>query len=285
MQFKFMKYRKLSYLVSGILLAATILSLCFKGLNYGIDFAGGIVLDVKPVAEEYDISKMRSDLGAWKPEMQQDDKGNVMIRIGLEKNATDEQQNQAVREIKAVLGDKVEYEQIQVVGPKIGGELIRGGIFAVIFAFIMMSVYVWIRYRGGYAAGALISLSLDFMLMFGFFSIVGLEFSQTAIAVILTGVGYSINDKIVNYDRIMENSEKYLNMPTRELIDLSVNEMLSRTLMTSVSTALGMMALWVFAGNVLGDFAIAMLFCIVMGTLTSIFVSNACLLYFNIRSK
>ncbi|MDR1071392.1 MAG: protein translocase subunit SecF [Rickettsiales bacterium] len=280
-----MKYRKLSYLVSGILLAATILSLCFKGLNYGIDFAGGIVLDVKPVAEEYDISKMRSDLGAWKPEMQQDDKGNVMIRIGLEKNATDEQQNQAVREIKAVLGDKVEYEQIQVVGPKIGGELIRGGIFAVIFAFIMMSVYVWIRYRGGYAAGALISLSLDFMLMFGFFSIVGLEFSQTAIAVILTGVGYSINDKIVNYDRIMENSEKYLNMPTRELIDLSVNEMLSRTLMTSVSTALGMMALWVFAGNVLGDFAIAMLFCIVMGTLTSIFVSNACLLYFNIRSK
>jgi preprotein translocase SecF subunit len=285
MQFKFMKYRKLSYLVSGILLIATILSLCFKGLNYGIDFAGGIVLDVKPVAEGYDIAKMRSDLGAWKPEMQQDDRGNVMIRIGLEKNATDEQQNQAVREIKAVLGDKVEYEQIQVVGPKIGGELIRGGIFAVIFAFIMMSVYVWIRYRGGYAAGALISLSLDFMLMFGFFSIIGLEFSQTAIAVILTGVGYSINDKIVNYDRIMENSEKYLNMPTRELIDLSVNEMLSRTLMTSVSTALGMAALWIFAGNVLGDFAIAMLFCIVMGTLTSIFVSNACLLYFNIRSQ
>jgi preprotein translocase SecF subunit len=280
-----MKYRKLSYLVSGLLLVATILSLCFKGLNYGIDFAGGIVLDVKPTAVGYDISKMRSDLGAWNPEMQQDDRDNVMIRIGLEKNATDEQQNQAVREIKAVLGDKVEYEQIQVVGPKIGGELIRGGIFAVIFAFIMMSIYVWIRYRGGYAAGALISLSLDFMLMFGFFSIVGLEFSQTAIAVILTGVGYSINDKIVNYDRIMENSEKYAKMPTGELIDLSVNEMLSRTLMTSVSTALGMIALWVFAGNVLGDFAIAMLFCIVMGTLTSIFVSNACLLYFNIRNQ
>jgi preprotein translocase subunit SecF len=280
-----MKYRKLSYLVSGLLVLTTILSLCFKGLNYGIDFAGGIVMDVKQQAEGYDIAKMRSDLGAWRPEMQQDDKGNVMIRIGLAKNATDEQQNQVVREIKSVLGDKVAYEQIQVVGPKIGGELIRGGIFAVIFAFIMMSIYVWIRYKGGYAAGALISLSLDFMLMFGFFSVVGLEFSQTAIAVILTGVGYSINDKIVNYDRVMENSKKYTRMPSVELIDLSVNEMLSRTLMTSVSTALGMIALLVFAGNVLGEFAIAMLFCIVMGTLTSIFVSNACLLYFDIRDK
>ncbi|MDR3208633.1 MAG: protein translocase subunit SecF [Rickettsiales bacterium] len=285
MRFRFMRYRKLSYIISGALVLATILSLCFKGLNYGIDFAGGIVMDVKPAAAGYDIAQMRSDLGAWKPEMQQDDRGSVMIRIGLAKDATDEQQNQVVREIKSVLGNRVSYEQIQVVGPKIGGELIRGGIFAVIFAFIMMSVYVWIRYRGGYAIGSLISLSLDFMLMFGFFSVVGLEFSQTAIAVILTGVGYSINDKIVNYDRIMENSKRYIRMPTGELIDLSVNEMLSRTLMTSVSTALGMLALLVFAGNVLGEFAIAMLFCIFMGTLTSIFVSNACLLYFNIRDK
>jgi len=174
---------------------------------------------------------------------------------------------------------------MQIVGPKIGGELIRGGILAIIFAFIMMSIYVWIRYKGGYAVGAFISLLFDFMLMFGFFSVFGLEFSQTAIAVILTGVGYSINDKIVNYDRIMENSKKYHKMPTAELIDLSVNEMLGRTLMTSITTALAMVSLLMFAKGVLGDFASAMLFCIFMGTLSSIFVSNACLLYFNIREE
>lgn len=285
MKFQFMKYRKLSYLISGALILLSILSLSFKGLNYGIDFAGGIAMEVRSAKPDYNIAKMRSDLSAWKPELQEDTKGNILIRIGLAKSATDEMQNQAVREIKSVLGNNVSYEQIQIVGPKIGDELIRGGILAVIFAFIMMSMYVWIRYRGGYAIGAFISLSLDFIMMFGFFSIVGLEFSQTAIAVILTGVGYSINDKIVNYDRIMENSQKYHKMPTINLIDLSVNEMLSRTLMTSISTALAMIALLVFATGVLGEFAIAMLFCIVEGTLSSIFVSNACLIHFKIRES
>ena len=285
MKFQFMKYRKLSYLISGALILLSILSLSFKWLNYGIDFAGGIAMEVRSAKPDYNIAKMRSDLSAWKPELQEDTKGNILIRIGLAKSATDEMQNQAVREIKYVLGNNVSYEQIQIVGPKIGDELIRGGILAVIFAFIMMSMYVWIRYRGGYAIGAFISLSLDFIMMFGFFSIVGLEFSQTAIAVILTGVGYSINDKIVNYDRIMENSQKYHKMPTINLIDLSVNEMLSRTLMTSISTALAMIALLVFATGVLGEFAIAMLFCIVEGTLSSIFVSNACLIHFKIRES
>jgi SecD/SecF fusion protein len=148
-----------------------------------------------------------------------------------------------------------------------------------------MAVYVWIRYKGGYAIGSFISLGLDFILMFGFFSVTGLEFSQVAIAVVLTGIGYSINDKIVNYDRIEENAKKYHKMPTNELIDLSVNEMLGRTMLTSISTMLGMIAMLVFAGGVLGDFAIAMLFSIVEGTFTSIFVSNACLMNFNIRDR
>ena len=285
MKLRFMRYRKLSYWISGAAVALSILSLVFRGMNYGIDFSGGISMEVRPVSGEYDISKMRSDLAKWKPELQADNKNNVLIRVGLSKSATDEQQNQVVREIKSVLGERVSYNHIQVVGPKIGSELIRGGIFATIFAFIMMSIYIWVRYRGGYAAGSLISLMLDFILMFGFFSITGLEFSQEAIAVILTGVGYSINDKIVNYDRIMENSKKYKNMETSDVIDLSVNEMLSRTLMTSTTTMLGMISLFIFAGAVLGEFAIAMLFCIVMGTLTSIYVSNVCLIHFNIREN
>ena len=170
-----------------------------------------------------------------------------------------------------------------MVGPKIGGELVRGGILAILFAFVMMAIYVWIRYKGGYAVGAFVSLFLDFVLMFGFFSITGLEFNQTAIAVILTGIGYSINDKIVNYDRIDENVKKYHKMPMGDLIDLSVNEMLRRTMLTSVSTLLAMFGLSLFGGQVLREFAYAMGFSVIMGTFTSIYISNIMLYHFNLR--
>ena len=283
MKLHFMKYRKLSYWVSGILVAISILSLATRGLNYGIDFAGGISMEVTPVAADYTIDKMRSDLSAFSPELQSVDGGSILLRVGLPKGATDAQQNERVRDIKEILGNKVQYSQVQIVGPKIGGELVRGGILAILVSFVLMSVYIWIRYRGGYAVGSFVSLVLDFILMFGFFSVVGLEFNQTSIAVILMGIGYSINDKVVNYDRIDENIKKYHKMPMTELIDLSINEMLHRTVMTSLSTILAMVGLYFFGGLMLKDFAVAMTFAIVMGTLTSIYISNVILYHFNLR--
>jgi len=280
-----MKYRKLSYIVSTILIALSIFSVSTNGLNYGIDFAGGIVMEVKSKSPDFGITEMRGALASFRPELQEDGSGNVMIRLGLSDGSTDDAQNTIVREIRDILGDRVTYEQMQIVGPKIGAELIRGGIMAVIFAFFMMALYIWVRYKGGYAVGALVSLFHDFILMFGFFSATGLEFSQVAIAVILTGIGYSINDKVVNYDRIQENARKYAKMPKDELIDLSVNEMLMRTVRTSASTALVMIALWVFAGGVLGEFAMAMLFSIFMGAFSSIFISNSLLLNFELRDN
>ncbi|MBQ3039890.1 MAG: protein translocase subunit SecF [Alphaproteobacteria bacterium] len=283
MKLHFMKYRKLSYIISGALLLISVLSILIRGFNYGIDFSGGISMEVTPVAETMTIDKMRSELAEFSPELQQIDGNAILIRLGLPKGVTDAQQNERVAQIKNILGDQVTYSQVQIVGPKIGGELIRGGILAIIFAFLMMAVYVWVRYRGGYAVGALVSLFLDFVLMFGFFSITGLEFNQTAIAVILTGIGYSINDKVVNYDRIEENVKKYHKMPMPELIDLSINEMFRRTMMTSVSTLLAMLGLFLFSGEVLREFAIAMTFSIVMGTFTSIYISNVVLLNFDLR--
>ena len=283
MKLHFMKYRKLSYWISGALIVLSILSLLFRGLNYGIDFAGGISMEVTPVAAEYTVDKMRAELAQFSPELQQIDGGSVLIRVGLPKGATDAMQNERVREIKNILGDNVTYAQVQIVGPKIGGELIRGGIWAILVSFILMSVYIWIRYRGGYAVGSFVSLLLDFVLMFGFFSIMGLEFNQTAIAVILMGVGYSINDKVVNYDRIDENIKKYHKMPMDDLIDLSVNEMLSRTLRTSVSTILALVGIYIFGNQMLREFSIAMTFSIIMGTLTSIYISNVILYHFNLR--
>ena len=286
MKLKFMKYRKLSYWIAGALIALSIISLFVRGLNYGIDFAGGISMEVKPVSTEYTIDKMRADLEQFNPELQSvGNDGAILVRVGLPKGATDAQQNQRVAEIKNILGDNVEYSQVQIVGPKIGGELVRGGILAVLFSFILMSVYIWARYRGGYAIGSFISLCLDFVIMFGFFSIAGLEFNQTAIAVMLTGIGYSINDKVVNYDRIEENIKKYHKMPMDDLIDLSVNEMMRRTIMTGVSTILAMVALYLFGGPALRDFAIAMTFAVVMGTFTSIYISNVILYHFNLRDS
>ena len=283
MKIHFMKYRKVAYLVSGALVLLSVLSLLFRGLNYGIDFSGGISMEVTPIEESYTIDKMRSQLSEFNPELQQVDGKSILIRLGLPKDATDAQQNERVTQIKNILGDSVEYSQVQIVGPKIGGELVRGGILAILFAFVMMAIYVWIRYRGGYAVGAFVSLFLDFVLMFGFFSITGLEFNQTAIAVILTGIGYSINDKVVNYDRIDENVKKYHKMPMSDLIDLSVNEMLRRTMLTSVSTLLAMVGIFLFGGAMLRDFALAMGFSIVMGTFTSIYISNMILYNFNLR--
>lgn len=283
MKLHFMKYRKLSYWISGALVVLSILSLLFHGLNYGIDFAGGIAMEVTPVNAEMTIDKMRSELAQFSPELQEIDGGAILVRVGLPKGATDIMQNERVREIKDILGESVKYDQVQIVGPKIGGELVRGGIWAIFVSFVLMSVYIWIRYRGGYAVGSFISLLLDFVLMFGFFSVMGLEFNQTAIAVILMGVGYSINDKVVNYDRIDENIKKYHKMPMDELIDLSVNEMLSRTIRTSVSTILALIGIYIFGGQMLKEFAVAMTFAIVMGTATSIYISNVILYHFNLR--
>ncbi|MGN0916699.1 MAG: protein translocase subunit SecF [Candidatus Enterousia sp.] len=283
MKFHFMKYRKLSYWVSGILVALSILSLATRGLNYGIDFSGGIAMEVTPITPEFTIDKMRSELAAFSPELQSVDGDSILIRVGLPKGATDAEQNARVGEIKNILGDQVQYSQVQIVGPKIGGELVRGGILAILVSFVLMSIYIWIRYRGGYAVGSFVSLILDFILMFGFFSVTGMEFNQTSIAVILMGIGYSINDKVVNYDRIDENIKQYHKMPMDDLIDLSVNEMLHRTIMTSVSTILAMIGLYVFGGLLLKDFAVAMTFSIVMGTLTSVYISNVILYHFNLR--
>lgn len=283
MQLHFMKYRKLSYWISGILVLLSVVCLVFRGLNYGIDFSGGISMEVIPQSADYTVDKMRAALAEFKPELQAVDGGSVLVRVGLPKGSTDAQQNERVSQIKNILGDNVSYSQVQIVGPKIGGELIRGGILAVLVSFVLMSVYIWIRYRGGYAVGSFVSLVLDFVLMFGFFSLTGLEFNQTAIAVILMGIGYSINDKVVNYDRIDENIKRYHKMHMDDLIDLSVNEMLHRTVMTSVSTILAMVGLYVFGGIMLHDFAVAMTFSIVMGTLTSIYISNVILYHFNLR--
>jgi len=284
MKLHFMKHRKTSYWISGILVVLSVLALLFKGLNYGIDFSGGISMEVVP-AQNYTIDRMRSDLARFRPELQKMvDTGNILIRVGLPSDSTPADRDALKADIKTTLGMNItKIAREDVVSGRISDELMRGGIMATVFAFVLMSIYIWIRYKGGYAVGSLVSLILDFIIMFGFFSIAGLEFNQTAIAVILMGIGYSMNDKVVNYDRIEENAKKYHKMHQDELIDLSINETMRRTILTASATMLSMLALYLFAGEVLREFSLAMMFCIVMGTLTSIYVSNVVLYHFNLR--
>ena len=146
MKLQVMKYRKISYFVSGLFILLSVLSLLVRGLNYGIDFSGGIAMEVKPIVQDYGVEQMREALNQFNPELQTVDGNSVLIRLGLPKGATDATQNERVAEIKNILGDNVEYTQVQVVGPKIGGELVRGGILAILFAFVMMAIYVWILF-------------------------------------------------------------------------------------------------------------------------------------------
>ncbi|MCL2369075.1 MAG: protein translocase subunit SecF [Alphaproteobacteria bacterium] len=283
---QFIKYRHIAYVCLAALIAASIGSFFVRGLNYGIDFSGGISLEVATVDRDFTIDRMRTELAQFSPELQEmRDTGNVVIRVGLAADSTEAEQQGLLSDLRTTLGDRVTFEQVQIVGPQIGGELIRGGIMAVFFAFILMSLYIWIRYRGGYATSSFITLCLDFVVMFGFFSLVGLEFNQTAIAVILMAIGYSTNDKVVNFDRIDENFKKYHKMPKAEVINLSVNEMLLRTIITSSTTIACMFGLYLFGGAMLREFAIAMIFGVVLGSLTSIFISNALLLNFSLREE
>ena len=286
MNFQFMKFRKMAYAIAAALVVLSVVSFFTRGMNYGIDFSGGLSMEVAPISADFGIEQMRSELSEFLPELQEfRETGTISVRVPMTQGATDAEHNEMTRAVRDILRDRVEFLEVRTVGPQIGGELIRGGIMAVFFAFILMSIYIWIRYRGGYAMSAFATLCLDFVLMFGFFSLVGLEFNQTAIAVILMAIGYSTNDKVVNYDRIEENSKKYHKMPIAQVIDLSVNEMLKRTIITSTTTALCMLGLFLFGGMMLRDFSIAMMFGILLGSMTSIFISNALLLNFNMRES
>lgn len=282
----FMKFNLIAFIFTGIFVVGSVVSLCTKGLNYGIDFAGGISMEIEVKDDSLTLEKLRQKLSIYNSEIQSvQDSDLIMVRVGLTKGMTEEMQNKIVKDIKTDLGEQVEYRQIQVVGPKIGSELIRGGILAITFALLAMGVYIWIRYSGGYAIGACASMLFDAVALFGFFSFMQLEFSLTSVAVILLGMGYSMNDTIVNYDRIRENVHKFKKMPMPELIDLSINEMLPRTILTSVSTILVVLSLLFFGGSALHVFSVAMLFSCIEGVFSSIWVSNAILLKFNIRKE
>lgn len=281
----FMRFRKIAAIFSLALVVVSAGLFFTKGLNFGIDFRGGILMEIRTDGPA-DISKLRSTLNELNlGEVQLQEFGqptDVLIRIERQPGGEKGQQI-AVEKAKAALGEKVNYRRTEFVGPKVGGELIEAGITAVLLAMAAMLVYIWFRFEWQFGVGAVVALLHDVALTIGVFALLGLEFNLSTVAAILTIAGYSINDTVVVYDRVRENLRKFKQMSLYELLNLSVNGTLSRTLLTSVTTLIALGALYFFGGEVIKGFSFAMIWGVIVGTYSSIFIAVPLLVYMNLR--
>ena len=283
----FVGKRWIGYIVAICIVLGTAVSLMTKGLNLGIDFCGGILLEVR-LPEAPDLAKLRTqmnDLGLGDVKLQSigNDPRDILMRLERQKGAEDAQ-GQAVAKIKESLGSKVDYRRVETVGPKVSDDLIHSGLMATLMALGLMLVYIWFRFEWQFGVCGVIALVHDAIAVIGFYSISGLEFSEGALAAILTTVGYSINDTVVIYDRLRENLRKYKKTSVAEIMNLSMNETLSRTVLTSSTTILALFALYWLGGPVIEAFSLPILVGILVGTLSSIFLSVTLLLNFDIRA-
>ena len=279
---KFMKIKKITLFLSLTLFLLSLGSIIFKGLNLGIDFTGGTLIearfDKKINLNDLRIEMNKLDLG----EIQLQTIGNqndVVIRV-QEKQISSEKQSEAIEIIKNSLKESsVEYRRTEYVGPKVGGELVNAGIIAVIFSLFGILIYIWLRFQWNFALGAIIALIHDVILTLGFFSFLKLDFNLATVAAVLTIAGYSINDTVVIYDRIRESMRKYKQISFDEVINISLNGTLSRTIMTSLTTLLALFALFIFGGIVISSFVIALIWGVLIGTYSSLYVASPILTY------
>ena len=281
----FMKYARIAAYVSGAAIIASIILFFSVGLNYGIDFRGGTLVEIR-TEKPADIGQLRSTingLGLGNTELQEFGSPNeVLIRIETQKGGEKAQQK-AIEKIKSALGPGVEYRRVEVVGPKVSGELAQEGTIAVLVSILAVMIYIWFRFEWQFSIGAVASLTHDVILTIGIFSILQIEFGLPIIAALLTIVGYSLNDTVVVYDRVRENMRKFKKMPLTELINMSINQMLRRTLMTSLSTLVALGALYFFGGEVLRGFTFAMIWGVVVGTYSSIVIAAPLLILMSAR--
>lgn len=282
----FLSLRKFCFAISGVMATASIVLLFVLGLNFGIDFKGGTLIEIKTNSEIADISAIRksvTDAGLKDVQIQEFGKPDeVLIRIGQQSGGEKAQQD-VVKKIKSALGNTVEFRRVEVVGPTVSGELVQSSIIAVISAVFAVLVYIWFRFEWQFSLGAVAALIHDVVLTIGLFSALQLEFNLSIIAAILTIVGYSLNDTVVVFDRVRENLRKYKKMPMIELLDLSINNTLSRTVLTSVTTLLALIALYTLGGEVIRGFTFAMIWGILVGTYSSVFIASPILYLLGVK--
>jgi preprotein translocase SecF subunit len=287
----FIGKKYIAFVLSAILIATTVIAVATRGLNYGIDFTGGILIEAE-FEGLVDLADMRTVLkqaNIGDISLQTfGEQNNILIRVGHSSENSD-QRLTYINKIKQVIGDNfsgnVDYRKVDYVGPKVGSELVKSGVISVLIALVAIMLYVWFRFEWQYGVGAIAALFHDAILMIGFFSVTQLEFNLSSFAAILTVIGYSINDSVVIFDRIRENMRKYKKLTMSVLLNLSVNDTLSRTIVTSLTTVLPLISLVIFGGEIIKSFSLAALFGIIIGTYSSIYISAPILIYMNLRPE
>jgi preprotein translocase subunit SecF len=285
-KFDFMRFRRISFPVSALLSIVAIMLYFFHGLNFGIDFIGGTLIEVQTKASPADLAKMRATIGSLKLgdfQLQQfgapDD---VLIRIS-EQPGGDEAQQAAVQKVRDALGEDVTYRRVEVVGPSVSNELLAYGTIGLILAIVAILIYLWFRFEWQFALGAMIANVHDLVLTVGFMSLTHIDFDLTSIAALLTILGYSLNDTVVIYDRIREMLRRYKRMSMPDLLNASVNATLSRSIVTHVTVAMSLLALLLFGGQAIHSFTATMMFGVVLvGTYTSVFIASPILIYLGV---
>lgn len=284
----FLKYRKLGYTISIAMCIVSILSIAFKGFNYGIDFSGGILIEVKS-PEIINMEEMRKkletvDLDDINLQSIGENGDEMMIRAQA-KELDEKAQMAAVNQIKTTLGSDFEYRKVELVGPQVGDELKKAGVIASLIAVLAITFYIWFRFEWQFALGAMIGLFHDLLTTVGLLSLLGFDVSLTTVAAILTLAGYSVNDTVVNYDRIRENLRKFKKMPQYELLNKSTNDIFSRTILTGITTLLASLALFIFGGEALRSFSFVIVWGVIVGTYSSIYVSTTMMNLFDLRAN
>jgi preprotein translocase subunit SecF len=284
-----MRFRRISFPLSALLSIAAIALFFFHGLNFGIDFIGGTLMEVQTKAGPADLAKMRSTIGALKlGDFQLQEFGapnDVLIRIS-EQPGGDEAQQAAVQKVREALGDEVDYRRVEVVGPSVSTELLAYGTIGLVLAIGAILIYLWFRFEWQFALGAMIANVHDLVLTVGFMSLTHIDFDLTSIAALLTILGYSLNDTVVIYDRIREMLRRYKRMSMPDLLNVSINATLSRSIVTHLTVAISLLALLLFGGQAIHSFTATMMFGVVLvGTYTSVFIASPILIYLGVGAN
>ena len=276
-------------LASIILIIISLLLLLIKGLNYGVDFKGGTLIEIRTNDKNISISDLRRSFNKM-------NLGDVTVKqFGTENDfivkfeKRNSNKSNFIEEIKNKLtnyiGDNYDFRRVENIGPKVSSELLKSGVIAIGLSLAAMLIYIWIRFEWQFSLGAIIAIFHDVIITLGIFSLFGFEINLSIVAAVLTIVGYSMNDTVVIFDRVRENLKKYLDIKIFELTNISINETLSRTIITSITTLIALLSIYFFGGQILKGFSLAMILGVIFGTYSSIYIANPILVLLNVSQK
>ena len=282
--YPFLDYRKICIIISLVLIIFSVLLLSFRGLNLGIDFKGGTLIEI--YTKNSNIAELRGILSGKFDDVSLQEFGNSETIIIKLQNSNNTESIETVNQVKNLIQDQVsEFRRSEFVGPTISSELLWRGLQAITFALLAILIYIWLRFDWQFGFGAVVALSHDVIFTLGILSLFNIDFSLSSIAAILTICGYSLNDSVVIYDRIRENLRRYRKLELSELFNFSLNNTLSRTIMTSLTTLIALISLYIFGGEVIKPFAFTMIIGVIVGTYSSIYIAVPTLLIFKFRPQ